>query len=63
MTLEGVMVGAMAKGWIPDPMPSTHSGWLVGWLVGEGNKSKKGCAPVIHQSHEGATTSSKNLKV
>ena len=45
MTPVGVMVGAMAKGWSQDPMPGTHSGWLVGWLVGVGARKARG----VHQ--------------
>ena len=54
MTPEGVMVGAMANGWRLGPLPGTHSGWLVGWLVGGGNKGEKGNAPMIDRGHDGA---------
>ena len=44
-----------------DPRPGTHRGWLVGWLVGDGSKGEKGCAPVIGPGHEGAARSRKTI--
>ena len=35
--------GCDGEGMGQDPMPSTHSGWLVGWLVGSEQERKEPC--------------------